>query len=125
MATLTRRRGYWILNWSDASGRHRQSLGRVDILSDRSAREILRVKQLELSTGTSILGRRVGAHLFGHCRAFAAKIVLRQLIMWVDPEPGAKVSTPSANHAWFIWERSHVRRGPAISLYGPNIMEAA
>lgn len=68
------------------------------------------------------------AHLFADCPDFAAKVILRRRIMWFDPPAGEKVSTPSANHAWFIWERSHVRRGPAISLYGPakaQEMEAA
>lgn len=60
------------------------------------------------------------ARFFGDCPDFAAKIVLRRRIMWFEPEPGSKTSSPSANHAWFIWERSHVRRGPATTLYGPS-----
>lgn len=65
------------------------------------------------------------ARLFGNCPDFAAKIVLRRRIMWFEPEPGSKTSSPSANHAWFIWERSHVRRGPAVTLYSDGMERVA
>lgn len=60
------------------------------------------------------------ARFFSECPHFAAKIVLTRRIMWFEPAPGEKRSSPSANHAWFIWERSHVRRGPAALLYAPG-----
>ena len=41
-------------------------------------------------------------HLFGNCSAFAAKFVLLSRIRWF---PGA--SSPSVNHAWFLWSRAH------------------
>lgn len=62
------------------------------------------------------------AHIFGACRSFAGKVTLRRRIEWFPPEPGQ--AGPSANHAWFIWERSHLRRGASV-LYAPNVREAA
>jgi integrase len=56
MATLTVRRGYFVLNWSDEAGRHRKSLGRVGVLSKKDAEAIWRAKELELSTGAVLLG---------------------------------------------------------------------
>jgi hypothetical protein len=58
------------------------------------------------------------APLFGGCPDFAAKIVLRRRIAWFEPQPGQ--AGPSANHAWFVWERSHLRRGAAVTLYAPS-----
>lgn len=58
MATLTVRRGYYVLNWRDSAGRHRKTLGRKDILPKRDAEGILRAKQFELSTGAKLL--RIG-----------------------------------------------------------------
>lgn len=60
MATLSTRGKYWTLNWTDAAGtRHRLSLGRTDVLPERDARAILKAKQLELATGTALLGRQM------------------------------------------------------------------
>lgn len=61
MATLTRRKNaqgiptWWVLQWTDAQGPQRLTLGRIDSLDERHARDILRAKQLELSTGARIL----------------------------------------------------------------------
>lgn len=55
MATVRPVNGYWQLNWSDETGRHRVSLGRTDILTKRDADEILKKKRLELSTGAHLL----------------------------------------------------------------------
>jgi hypothetical protein len=71
------------------------------------------------------------APLFGDCPDFAAKIVLRRRIAWFEPKPGQ--AGPSANHAWFIWVRSHMRSPWCpVTLYAPsqavekiNSMEAA
>lgn len=59
------------------------------------------------------------ARFFGDCPDFAAKIVLRRRIAWFEPQPGQ--AGPSANHAWFIWVRNHLRaqRAPA-TLYAPS-----
>lgn len=57
------------------------------------------------------------AHLFSDCPAFAKKLVLRKRIMWFEPEPGKKASSPSFNHAWYIWDWKHV--GPPTIAYGP------
>jgi hypothetical protein len=58
------------------------------------------------------------ARFFGDCPEFAAKIILRRRIAWFEPQPGQ--AGPSANHAWFIWTRSHIRaqRAP-LTLYAP------
>lgn len=57
------------------------------------------------------------AKFFGDCPDFAAKIVLRKRIVWFETEDGAQ---PSANHAWFIWIKSHLSvRRPPVTLYGP------
>lgn len=59
------------------------------------------------------------AKFFGDCPDFAAKIVLRRRIAWFEPQPGQ--AGPSANHAWFIWIRNHLRaqRQP-VTLYAPS-----
>lgn len=60
------------------------------------------------------------AKFFGDCPDFAAKIVLRRRICWFEPEPGQ--AGPSANHAWFIWQRSHLRTARApVTLYAPAV----
>lgn len=60
------------------------------------------------------------AKFFGDCPDFAAKIVLRKRIAWFEPEPGQ--AGPSANHAWFIWVRSHMRSPWCpVTLYAPTI----
>lgn len=43
------------------------------------------------------------AALFGDCRQFACKIVLRRRIRWFEDKPGS----PSFNHAWFVWDWKH------------------
>jgi len=49
------------------------------------------------------------AALFRDCPHFAGKIVLLDRIQWF---PGA--STPSDNHAWFVWEQKRRFRHPWI-----------
>lgn len=63
------------------------------------------------------------ARFFGDCPDFAAKIVLRRRIAWFEPQPGQ--AGPSANHAWFIWVRNHLRaQRSAVTLYAPsNVVE--
>lgn len=62
MATLTVRKDakstspYWELSWFENKRRHRISLGKVGVISDAQARDILRAKELELSTGAKLLG---------------------------------------------------------------------
>jgi integrase len=56
MATLENRNGFYSLRWIDESGaRKRQSLGKVGIISKREAENILKAKELELSTGAKLL----------------------------------------------------------------------
>jgi hypothetical protein len=59
------------------------------------------------------------ARYFGNCPHFAAKIVLRERIVWFDRDDGVR-EAPKENHAWFIWHRSplRVRHAPEI-LYAP------
>lgn len=58
------------------------------------------------------------AKYFGDCPDFSAKIILRRRIAWFEPEPGQ--AGPSANHAWFVWERRHIRAARApVMLYAP------
>lgn len=56
----------------------------------------------------SAKGRR---HLFANNPSFAAKMVLLERIKWFEGP-----SSPSANHAWYIWQR-HRAGGPAALLY--------
>lgn len=41
--------------------------------------------------------------IFSDCAAFSKKIVLTKRIMWF----AGGTSSPSANHAWFLWDWSH------------------
>jgi hypothetical protein len=50
------------------------------------------------------------AHLFSGCPAFAKKLVLTRRIIWFAGGP----SSPSYNHAWFIWDWQH-RGAPTIA----------
>lgn len=56
------------------------------------------------------------AEFFGDCPAFAAKIVLTKRIKWFDGP-----SSPSQNHAWFLWQRTWLgeRQSPRL-LYAPR-----
>ena len=57
MATITARRGYHILNWTDpqTKKRKRRSLGKVGTIPKRDLDDILRIKEYELSTGAKLL----------------------------------------------------------------------
>lgn len=60
------------------------------------------------------------AKFFGDCPDFAAKIVLRRRIAWFEPQPGQ--AGPSANHAWFIYVKSHFKTQNApLTLYSPRL----
>ena len=54
-------------------------------------------------------------HLFANCEAFAKKLVLTRRIKWF--EDGG--SSPSFNHAWFIWDWQH--EGPPTMAYSVSI----
>jgi hypothetical protein len=43
-------------------------------------------------------------HLFGRCPAFAKKLVLTTRIVWFEGDKAA----PSFNHAWYLWDQSHI-----------------
>lgn len=51
MATIFRRGQCWYLNWHDASGQHRPSLGKI---TELEARKALKLKEAELATGRSL-----------------------------------------------------------------------
>jgi hypothetical protein len=53
-------------------------------------------------------------HLFGDNDFLTVKIVLTRRIMWFDG-----TSSPSANHAWFVWRRDILPVGPPALVYGP------
>lgn len=57
MATITDRRGYHVLNWTDpqTSKRRQTSLGKVGTIPKRDLEDILRIKEYELSTGAKLL----------------------------------------------------------------------
>lgn len=57
MATITTRKGYRVLNWTDPeTGRRRHtSLAKTGVLSVTQERDLLRVKNFELSTGAKLL----------------------------------------------------------------------
>jgi len=57
MATITPRRGYHVLNWTDPqTGKRKQtSLGKVGTIPKRELDDILRIKNYELSTGARLL----------------------------------------------------------------------
>lgn len=50
---------------------------------------------------------------------FAKKVVLTKRIKWFEDSKGQ----PSFNHAWFIWDWSHL--GPATIAYGPTKLKTA
>jgi integrase len=58
VAKVYAQNGYWILDYTDAQGRHRPSLGKVGVLSERDARRIEKQKQLEESLGYQMLAPR-------------------------------------------------------------------
>lgn len=55
MATLTTRRGYWILSWTEGAQRRRQSLGQVSAVPRKDAEACRTAKEYELSTGARLL----------------------------------------------------------------------
>lgn len=59
-------------------------------------------------------GRR---HLFANCPAFAKKIVLTKRIVWFVEADGKPKSSPSENHAWFVWDWRH--EGAPTLAYAP------
>jgi hypothetical protein len=69
----------------------------------------------------SAKGRR---HLFADCPAWAKRIVLLDRILWFEPTPdeNGRVSGPSENHAWFLWDWRH--SGPATHAYVDSNGEA-
>lgn len=55
MATLREIDGAYVLDWRDANGRHRKTLGKVGDFPEREAKRILKQRNLELSAGHAIL----------------------------------------------------------------------
>lgn len=56
MATLKARGNSWVLNWHDHTGQHRLTIGQVDKMGKREAERILKAKEHELASQTSVLG---------------------------------------------------------------------
>lgn len=84
----------------------------LDLLRDGSP---VRLLALLLAVDfDSASGRRA---LFSSCVEFSVKIVLLRRIKWFDGP-----SSPSTNHAWFIWQRRETKApqfGPQL-LYAPQ-----
>lgn len=81
MATITERRGYHILSWTDpdTDKRRRQSLGKIGTIPRRDLDDILRAKEYELSTGARILNaHRRPAPRFDH--------FVRDYLLWHQAE---------------------------------------
>lgn len=57
-------------------------------------------------------------HIFGDHPAFAKKVILLRRIVWVEPPPGEKRASPSANHAWFFWSWSKGPGAPTLNYGG-------
>lgn len=55
------------------------------------------------------------ASLFAQCPQFDAKIVLTTRIRWANVVQSS--SSPSANHAWFIWDNARHTPSPRSYLY--------
>lgn len=55
MATIREIDGAYVLDWRDAAGRHRQTLGKIGEFPEREAKRILKQRNLELSAGYGIL----------------------------------------------------------------------
>lgn len=55
--------------------------------------------------------------LFSDHSAFAKRIVLTRRIVWFVEANGKPKASPSANHAWYVWDWRH--RGPATVGYAP------
>jgi len=59
------------------------------------------------------------ARCFGDCPHFAAKIVLRERVVWFRRDDGIRAA-PKENSAWFLWQRSPLRlRHAPVILYAP------
>jgi integrase len=59
MATISIRNGVYILDWRDAAGRHRKGLGKVGVVPEKKIKDILKAKELELSTGANLLNFKI------------------------------------------------------------------
>lgn len=68
-----------------------------------------------LSTNFDHAGGR--ADLFRDCPAWSRKIMLTRRIVWFVEANGKPKSSPSENHAWFVWDWRHAGE-PRIS-YAP------
>jgi integrase len=110
MATLRIRKNregepaYRELQWSDKTGRHTLNLGPVNVLSEKRANDILKAKQLELSTGAKILG--IGSSSY----APTFGIYAREYLLWHQseyPSSNYRIAQIIDQHFLPIWE--HVR----------------
>lgn len=82
MPTLKVRGSSYVLNWQDptVNRQRRKVIGRVGVLSDKEAKRILRLKELELDTGKQILNVAPTA------RARFDRYVQEQYLPWHESE---------------------------------------
>lgn len=57
------------------------------------------------------------SHLFRDCPAWSKKVVLTKRIVWFVEDDGKPKSSPSENHALYIWDWKH--EGPPTLAYAP------
>ena len=75
MATIAIRNGVYILDWRDENGRHRKGLGKVRIVPEKKIKDILKAKELELSTGANLLN-------FKTSRAMPFSTLCHEYMLW-------------------------------------------
>lgn len=79
MAKITIRNGTYILDWRDETGRNRKSLGKVGVIPQKRVDDILKAKQLELSTGARILN-------FKASKAMPFSALAHEYMLWHQGE---------------------------------------
>lgn len=79
MAKITIRNGSYILDWRDETGRNRKSLGKVGIVPKKKVDDILKAKQLELSTGARLLNFKVS-------KAMPFSALAHEYMLWHQSE---------------------------------------
>lgn len=128
MATLNKRGNAWQLNWSDAEGQHRVSLGAI---SAKDARIRLEQKRLELLTGVpSYSGITFGAfvvdYLAWHSESFPSTYPrVEQIIrmhLWRFADAPLMGITPMMANRWVADRRAQVK--PATVTREARVLKA-
>lgn len=100
MATIAIRNGVYILDWRDESGRHRKGLGKVGIVPEKKIKDILKAKELELSTGANLLNFKVS-------RAMPFGTLCHEYMLWHQskyPDSTARVQQIITQHLMPVFE---------------------